>query len=396
MSPIIRNVLLIALVASSYFAEAEVGRKRALPVNDLTVRMKLSKRTSLENRAESAPKLANKLKSRHMMDSMFVGEIGVGSPEQKMRVTFDTNSANVWVPSKKCTTCEDFFNRYDSSLSKTYKADNTPIWDHYGTPLVEGFASMDDVSVAGSTVRNQTFGEATYYRERNPYVDEAEGVFGLSFDKRAVNGIKTPLRNMLDQGLISKLIVSIYLSPNQTASPGGEVIFGGIDELLLDGDITYTPVVLGIDWNDWMWQIQQIVLTSGGKVAQPIRVCRGGCIGWAYTACPVIEGPLMDIRMLNDAIGARSPDGDPGHFYLPDCNLNGLPNLEVVIEAQRFSIKPEQYIIKERQGGEEICMSAFVSLGDESPVWSLGASFIGNVYTVLDYENKRMGFARSK
>jgi hypothetical protein len=94
-------------------------------------------------------------------DSQFYGTVQIGTPPQYFDVVFDTTTANLWVPSKKCKslTCNQH-NRYNNE-STTYIPDGGPFSIHYGTGVVKGHFSRDDVYIGGLKIMEQDFGEAT-------------------------------------------------------------------------------------------------------------------------------------------------------------------------------------------------------------------------------------------
>ncbi|PWZ22467.1 Aspartic proteinase oryzasin-1 [Zea mays] len=60
-------------------------------------------------------------------EGLYFGEIGVGSPQQKFTVIFDTGSSNLWVLSSKfyfSIACY-FHSCYKSGKSSTYKKNGT-------------------------------------------------------------------------------------------------------------------------------------------------------------------------------------------------------------------------------------------------------------------------------
>ncbi len=102
------------------------------------------------------------------LKSSFQGTIGIGTPPQPFNVIFDTGSANLWVPSAHCNidaagaACGRLGkHKYNSTGSSTYTHVGRPFHIRYGSGVLQGFLSQDDVALGPDLVAHgQIFTEA--------------------------------------------------------------------------------------------------------------------------------------------------------------------------------------------------------------------------------------------
>ena len=328
----------------------------------------------------------------NFMDAQYYGVIGLGTPEQSFRVIFDTGSSNLWVPSKKCYSLACWtHSTYKSAKSSTYKADGRSLAIRYGSGSMKGFLSQDSLSLAGVVVKDQIFGEATTLPGITFVAAKFDGILGMGFESISQDDVKTPFRNMIDQGLVPEAKFSFYLNRDQAKSPGGEIIFGGIDTNYIKGDITYVPLTKVGYWQFAMDGVS-IPATQSGEA--DISACDGGCQAIADTGTSLIAGPKDEVLKLNERIGATPLPG--GEYILPSCDLSKLPNLVFKIAGKEFPLRPEQYILKVSSTGKTMCLSGLFGMDLPNKLWILGDVFIGPYYTVFDYANKQVGFAETK
>lgn len=325
------------------------------------------------------------------MDAQYYGEIALGEPAQPFKVVFDTGSSNLWVPSKKCYSIACWIHKtYNSGASSTYKPDGRPIQIQYGRGSMEGILSIDELTLAGLIVKNQTFGEATKLPGITFAAAKFDGLFGMGFDTIAVDHCSTPFTNMIKQGLVPQPLFSFYLNRDQASSPGGEIILGGIDEKYIDGEITYTPVT-----SAGYWQFKMDGVSLGQNQSSSLVACEKGCQAIADTGTSLIAGPVEEVKKLNEQLGAVPLPG--GEYILPNCDLSSLPDIVFKIAGRDFPLKPEQYILKVSQMGKTLCLSGLFGMDiPHHPLWILGDVFIGPYYSIFDYGNKRVGFAHTK
>ena len=72
---------------------------------------------------------------------------------------------------------------------------------------------------------------------------------------------------------------------------------------------------------------------------------------------------------------------------------SNLPNIAFVLNGKSYELTPTQYTLNV----EGMCLFAFVGIdvpAPMGPLWIMGDVFIREYYTVFDWGNKRLGFAK--
>ncbi|NWR47490.1 RENI protein, partial [Regulus satrapa] len=294
-------------------------------------------------------------------------------------VVFDTGSANLWVPSYKCSplysACVSH-SRYDSSKSRTYIANGTGFAIRYGTGSVKGVLSQDIVMVSDIPIV-QVFAEATALPAFPFIFARFDGVLGMGYPGQAIDGI-TP-------GNHSRCARHTRNAP---LSPGGEIILGGSDPAYYSGDFHYLNVS-----RSGSWQIRM----KGVSVGAEVLFCREGCSVAVDTGASYITGPAGPVSVLMKAIGAtEAAEGE----YVVDCErVPQLPNISFHLGGKVYGLSGPAYVLRQSQYGEDVCVVAFSGLDippPAGPLWILGATFIGHYYTKFDRRHNRIGFGPAR
>uniref|UniRef100_A0A452HSM7 pepsin A n=1 Tax=Gopherus agassizii TaxID=38772 RepID=A0A452HSM7_9SAUR len=321
------------------------------------------------------PSLANDAASEPLtnyMDIEYYGTISIGTPAQEFSVLFDTGSSNLWVPSVYCssTACTNH-NRFNPSDSSTYEATNESLSIEYGSGSMTGILAYDTVRVGGIVDTKQMFGLSETEPGTAFEYSEFDGILGLAFPSISASGATPVFDNMMNEGLVSQDLFSVYLSSDEQS--GSFVMFGGIDSSYYSGSLNWIPLSA-----ETYWEITMDSITINGETI----ACSGGCQAIIDTGTSLLAGPSTGISNIESYIGAS--DGT-----ISCSAISSLPNIVFTINDIEFPVPPSAYIldVTTTQAGS---IDLPTSSGE---LWILGDVFISQYYVVFDRANNKVALA---
>uniref|UniRef100_A0A3Q3MJT5 Nothepsin n=2 Tax=Mastacembelus armatus TaxID=205130 RepID=A0A3Q3MJT5_9TELE len=326
----------------------------------------------------------------NFMDAQYFGEISLGTPEQNFSVVFDTGSADLWVPSSYCVSQACVLHRnFRAFKSTSFHHDGRMFGIHYGSGHMMGVMARDTLKVANVTIQNQEFGESIYEPGTTFVMARFDGVLGMGYPALTENLGNPVFDNMLVQKTLDEPVFSFYLSRRTgNGSLEGELLLGGIDEELYDGQINWLPVTAKAYW--------QIKIDSVAVQGESV-FCPRGCQAIVDTGTSLITGPTNDILFLQQLIGATPTN--TGEFLINCARLTSLPQVTFVLGGKEYTLTAEHYVRKEMLEDKELCFSGFQAVdmaSSQGPMWILGDVFLRQYYSVFDRGQDRVGFAPAR
>uniref|UniRef100_G1TKV3 renin n=1 Tax=Oryctolagus cuniculus TaxID=9986 RepID=G1TKV3_RABIT len=308
------------------------------------------------------------------LDTQYYGEVGIGTPPQTFKVIFDTGSANLWVPSTKCsplyTACGESHNLYDSAESSSYLENGTEFTIHYGSGKVKGFLSQDIVTVGGITV-TQTFGEVTELPLIPFMLAKFDGVLGMGFPAQAVGGVTPVFDHILSQR------VRWGLAPQGQGRRGGGA-GGSLQKKWAGAPGQGCELLQTAEWQ--RAEAAGAALVGGGRSQWRAGACRCGNRGdkWGTGAW--------------ERTRAEDPANRKRAGFVEGGSAPSFPSAWGGGDVQRDPAS-------DPYSNDDLCTLALHGLDippPTGPVWVLGASFIRKFYTEFDRHNNRIGFALAR
>lgn len=372
-------VLVVAVTASRIPIQRQPLTRKALANHREYVRVKYG----------AAPAGTNAIILDNYENAQYYGPITIGTPAQPFNVVFDTGSSNLWIPSSTCPTSDvacQLHHKYNHAKSSSYVANGTAFSIEYGSGSMTGFVSEDTVTLGDLKIPHQLFAEATAEPGLAFVEAKFDGILGMGWPEISVNNIPPVWINAVSQGLVQDNVFSFWLNRTAGNLDGGELVLGGYDPAHINGDINYVPVS-----KDGYWQFVASHIEVLGK-----DYCGGKCNAICDTGTSLFAGPTVQVDALNKAIGATPLAAGE---YVVDCNkIATMPNLDMVINGESYTLTPDQYVLQVTADGETECLSGFMGIDvppPMGPLWIFGDVFIGGYTTIFDVGNNRLGFGEA-
>ncbi|KAG1442111.1 hypothetical protein G6F56_011202 [Rhizopus delemar] len=301
-------------------------------------------------------------------DIEYYGRVTVGTPGVTLKLDFDTGSSDLWFASSLCTNCGSSQTKYNPNESETYSRDGRSWSISYGDgSSANGILGTDTVTLGGLKIRDQTIELAK--REASAFqTGPSDGLLGLGFDSiTTVRGVKTPVDNLISQGLISNPIFGVYLGKESNGG-GGEYIFGGYDSSKFSGSLTTIPVD---NSNGWYGITVRSASIEGSRVS-------GSFDAILDTGTSLLVLPNDVASAVAEAYGAE--DNYDGTFSI-SCDTSSFEPLVFAIGSSTFKV-PADSLIYENDGSS--CIAGF-GYGDYDFA-IFGDVFLKNNYVVFNPE----------
>jgi len=311
-----------------------------------------------------------------VMNAQYFGEIGIGSPEQKFKVVFDTGSSNLWVPSHSCWSLACWLHKtYKSSSSQSFIKNGTNLEIKYGSGGVKGFFSNDVVSLGGVQAQNITFGEAASLSGVSFLAAKFDGILGMGFRSISVSHVITVFEALYEQQQISEAAFSFYLSKT-AGSETSRLVLGGINSDYYTGPMRFYPLI-----SETYWVIAMDEFKVNGTSIKAAK-------GIMDTGTSLIVGSKSIIDQINALIGTVDSS----------CKgIESLPDVTVTIGGDDYVLSPQDYVLQAGLAGYTQCLSGFMAMDLPWPdTVILGDVFLKTYYTLFDMTHKKIGLAKAK
>jgi Eukaryotic aspartyl protease len=224
-----------------------------------------------------------------------------------------------------------------------------------------------------------------------------DGYFGLGFSSRSVDNVVSVFENAIEQNVVDQPIFSLYLgSPDDTEGySNGELIFGGYDSSKFEGDLQAVPIART---DEWVLQLDSV--SVGGMYTKAYVMPTNSSVRDDYYAFAMLDsstaaliGPADDVQELAYSLGSESTF--LGSFYKLDCaTVDDLPDVVFTMNGVDLTFPVSSLTFR----AFGMCLLAIAGIDLPllpAPTWILGTLFLRRYYTVFNYLEQSVSFAKA-
>jgi Eukaryotic aspartyl protease len=222
-----------------------------------------------------------------------------------------------------------------------------------------------------------------------------DGYLGLGFSSRSVDNVVSVFENAIDQNVVDQPIFSLYLgSPDDTEGySNGELMFGGYDSSKFEGKLKTVPLA---STEDWLLQLDSV---SAGDLYSKTMATNSSVHAKDYTyalldsSTAALIGPADDVQELAYSLGSESTF--LRMFYKLDCaTVDDLPDVVFTMNGVDLTFPVSSLTFR----AFGMCLLAIGGVDLPllpAPTWIFGTLFLRRYYTVFNYLEQSVSFAKA-
>ncbi|KAG8963616.1 Type I transmembrane sorting receptor [Tulasnella sp. 425] len=328
-------------------------------------------------------------------DVSYSGPISVGTPPQDFIVQFDTGSSDLVVP----------------VFSIVYA-------DKSGA---SGLLAVDTVSIAGLSVPQQVFGAVSSETEDFPL--PYDGLLGLGFAASSSSGATPFFANLVESGSLESNVFSFYMT--RGGIEGSELCLGCVNSEKYTGKIKYYPLATFTeDGQPFIWDIKSTGLSyEGGSSSKGSNHKKWKSKGFrtvidsgtslinvskevAKAFYEQVSNTSESRRLISPPPSAptkkKIPDSraasenwGEGAYAFPCDSVDKLGKISFGFGGKKYEIDARDFNAGPETDGSSECIGAIFGEDLWEDIAVLGDAFMKSWYSVFDYGNLAIGFAKA-
>lgn len=262
-------------------------------------------------------------------------------------------------------------------LTTTTQTQDTPFSVVYGTGSVSGTLGSDTIHI-GPLSSALTFGLATNVSQE--FISyPMDGILGIGRGVKTEGSIAAPqLMDVLSSNrLISSKLYGIHLSRGKDNLADGELNFGEVNQNRFSGDLNWNAC---LDNDNGFWEI---AIENAGVDGKAVGLAGRSAI--IDTGTSFILMPEADALKIHSRIPGFKQDGET--FSVP-CDTAAI--IQFSFNKQTYNISTADWRGLRLENG--LCRSNIIGRQTfKDTQWLVGDVFLKNVYSVFDFDSRRVG-----